>query len=196
MVCEASRVAFVDLKFGGTEEQIIARGTDWCTDVARVGCALYQVVGFPCRIVNIFNLDAAYSGHVIVEVYRLGTWGAVDTSSGVVYRRDDGLPATTWDLMNAAELVARHEGPKAWYTQPSQFTAAGVANYRVQDSDLYDYTVTGLNEFTRAILAMSEQGWPGGVRCLPFVGLDRAGFSSIRAIVMNLLTFMSRVKIK
>ncbi len=33
-------------------------------------------------------------------------------------------------------------------------------------------------------------------RCLPFVGLDRTGFSSIRAIVMNLLTFMSRVKIK
>ncbi len=33
-------------------------------------------------------------------------------------------------------------------------------------------------------------------RCLPFVGLDRTGFSSIRAIVMNLLAFMSRVKIK
>ncbi len=50
-----------DLKFGGTEEEIIARGTDWCTDVARVGCTLYQVAGFPSRIVNLFNLNAAYS---------------------------------------------------------------------------------------------------------------------------------------
>ncbi len=63
------------MRFGGTEEQIIERGSEWCTDVARVACALYQVAGFPCRIVNLFNLNAAYSGHVIVEVYRSETWG-------------------------------------------------------------------------------------------------------------------------
>ncbi len=155
-----------DLKFGGTEEEIIARGTDWCTDVARVGCALYQVAGFSSRIVYLFNLNAAYSGHVIVEVYRTGTWGAVDTSSGVVYRKCDGRPATTWDLMNDAELVGRDEGPEAGFTRPSQFTAAGIANYSAQDSDLYDYTVTGLNAYYRAILSMAEQGWPGGLRWL------------------------------
>ncbi|MCY3737030.1 MAG: hypothetical protein OXG13_11545 [Gemmatimonadaceae bacterium] len=30
-----------EMRFGGTEEEIIERGSDWCTDVARVGCALY-----------------------------------------------------------------------------------------------------------------------------------------------------------
>ena len=29
------------MRFGGTEEEIIERGSDWCTDVARAGCALY-----------------------------------------------------------------------------------------------------------------------------------------------------------
>ena len=154
------------MRVGGTEEQIIERGSDWCTDVARVACALYQVTGFPCRIVNLFNLNAAYSGHVIVEVHRSGTWGAVDTSSGVVYQKDDGAPATTWELMNDAELVIRHEGPEAWYTHPEQFTAAGIANYYVRDSELYDYAVTGLNDYYRAILSMAGQGWPGGLRWL------------------------------
>ena len=147
-----------EMKFGGTEEEIIARGTDWCTDVARVGCALYQVAGFPSRIGSLFNLHAAYSGHVIVEVHRLGAWGAVDTNSGVVYRKDDGRPATTWDLMNDAEVVMRHDA------QPSQFTGAGIANYRLNDSDCHDYTVSGLNDYYRTILSMAEQGWPGGLR--------------------------------
>ncbi len=163
---EDAAAGLADLKFGGREEEIITRGTDWCTDVARVGCALYQVAGLPCRLVNLFNLNAAYSGHVIVEVHRTGTWGAVDTNSGVVYRKDDGRPATTWDLMNDAELVRRHEGPEAWFTHPSQFNAAGIANYSVQDSDQYDYTVTGLNDYYRTILSMAEQGWPGGLRWL------------------------------
>ena len=157
---EDASAGLSEMKFGGTEEAIIARGTDWCTDVARVGCALYQVAGFPSRIVSLFNLDAAYSGHVIVEVHRHGAWGAVDTNSAVVYRKDDGRPATTWDLMNDAEAVKRHDA------QPSQFTGAGIANYRVRDSDCHDYTVSGLNDYYRTILYMAEQGWPGGLRWL------------------------------
>ena len=155
-----------DLEFGGTEEEIIARGTDWCADVARVGCTLYQIAGFPSRIVNLFNLNAAYSGHVIVEVHRLGSWGAVDTNSEIVYRKADGQPATTWDLMNDAELVMRHGGPEGRHMRPSQFASAGIANHKVRDFDSYDYTVTGLNETYRSILTMAKRGWPGGLRWL------------------------------
>ena len=161
------------MRFGGTEEQIIERGSEWCTDVARVACALYQVVGFPCRIVNLFNLNAAYSGHVIVEVYRFETWGTVDTNTGVIYQKADGAPATTWELMNDASLVNRHKGHEAWYTQPEQFTAAGIANYYVRDTQRYDYTVSELNDYYRAVLTMGGQGWPGGLRWLR--GEDRGG---------------------
>ena len=145
------------MRFGGTEEQIIERGSDWCADVARVACALYQVAGFPCRMVYLFDLQAAYSGHVIVEVHRSGTWGAVDSMCGVVYRTDDGAPATTWQLMNDAGLVKRHAGPEAWYTTPEQFTAAGIANYHVGDAARYDYPVTGVNDYTRAVLSMADK---------------------------------------
>ena len=154
------------MRFGGTEEQIIERGSDWCADVARVACAVYQVAGLPCRMVYLFDLQAAYSGHVVVEVHRSGKWGAVDPSSAVVYRTALGAPATTWELMNDAGLVKRHAGPEAWYTNPEQFTAAGIADYRVRDAALYDYPVTGVNDYTRAVLCMADQGWPGGLRWL------------------------------
>ena len=86
-----------------------------------------------------------------------------ESNSGVVYQRDDSAPATTWELMNDAELVIRHKSPAAWFTDPDQFTAAGIANYYVRDADMYDYTVTGLNDYYRAILIYGRPGlagWP------------------------------------
>jgi hypothetical protein len=151
------------MQLGGSEEQIIERGSDWCTDVARVACVLYQIAGFPCRIVHLFDLDKAYSGHVIVEVHRTGIWGAVDSSSGVVYRQPEGTPATTWDLMNDPTLVAAHQGPDAWYTSVGQFRAAGISNYYCWQTNKYDYTITGLNEYYTSILSMADQKWPGGL---------------------------------
>ena len=68
--------------------------------------------------------------------------------------------------MNDAELVIQHQGPEAWYTRPEQFAAAGIANYHLRDSDRYDYTVAGLNDYYRAILSMAGRGWPGGLRWL------------------------------
>jgi len=74
-----------ELVFGGTEEQIIARGSDWCTDVSRVAAALLQVSGIPSRIVFQANADRPYSGHVIVEAWRSGV--------AIVRRRDErGVP--------------------------------------------------------------------------------------------------------
>ncbi|HUU42554.1 MAG TPA: hypothetical protein VMX57_02180 [Planctomycetota bacterium] len=40
------------MRLGGTEEEILRRGSDWCTDVARVGCILCQVADVPSRHVS------------------------------------------------------------------------------------------------------------------------------------------------
>ena len=97
-------------RIGGTEEEIIERGSYWCTDVARVASVLYQITGIPCRIVYLFDPKKAYSGHAIVEAYRVGAWGAVDSSTAVVYLKSGGEPATVWDLMSNVKLV---EAPPA-----------------------------------------------------------------------------------
>lgn len=116
-----------NMQVGGTEEEIIARGSDWCTDVARVGCALSQVAGFPARIVYLFNTVRAYSGHAIIEVYRAKVWGAVDAMTNVVYRHPGGKPASTWDLMNDHSLIRRHwRGTSTPYSSAEQFREAGL----------------------------------------------------------------------
>jgi hypothetical protein len=155
------------MRIGGTEEEIIERGSDWCTDVARVACVLCQVDGFPCRIVNLFDLHRAYSGHVIVEAHRAGRWGALDSSTGIAYRAADASPASVWDLMNNPGLVEEHgKNPEASYTKPEQFRAAGIANYFVWENSRYDYTIAGMNDYYISILSMSSRGWPGGLSWL------------------------------
>ena len=117
-----------EMRFGGTEEEIIQRGSDWCTDVARVGCVLSQVAGIPARLINLFNTNQAYSGHVITEVYRGGVWGAVDPTTAVIYRKPNGIPASTWELMNQPQLIeVSSRGESTPYTTEGQFRAAGVS---------------------------------------------------------------------
>lgn len=152
---------------GGTEEQIIQRGSDWCPNVARVACVLCRIAGFPARIVTLFNLDKAYSGHVIVEAFRVGKWGALDSSTGIVYRGQDGRPASTWDLMSNPGLVEAHRSdPRAFYTSVGQFRSAGLANYFCWQADQYDYSTSRLNDYYLSIQDMSDKGWPGGLRWL------------------------------
>ena len=151
---------------GGTEEAIVARGSDWCTDVARVGCILCQVAGVPARLVFLVDTAVAYTGHVICEAYREGVWGAVDASTAVVYRHANGKPASTWELMASPALIAAHAAPRAGYTTVGQFRAAAIANYFLADRARYDYTPSGMNAYCRSILEMSMRGWPGGLRWL------------------------------
>jgi hypothetical protein len=155
------------VKVGGIEEEIIERGSDWCTDLARVGCVLCQVAGLPSRLVTLIDTKKAYSGHDIIEVYRARVWGAVDSTTNVIYHDRNGKPATTWQLINDPKLVKQHYRDESTpYTNPEQFGEAAITNYFVWRWKEYDYTVSGINDYYRSILEMSEKGWPGGLRWL------------------------------
>ena len=156
-----------DLLFGGTEEEVIQRGSDWCTDLARVACVLAQVAGLPSRIVFLANTASAYSGHAIVDIHRNSVWGAVDSTNTIVYQRSDGMPVSTWEIISEPPLVdAGRSGldPSGEWT--GQFRAAAPSNYRVSDVETYDYTVSSINAYYRSILSMASRGWPGGPRWL------------------------------
>lgn len=155
------------IRFGGTEEQLVQRGSDFCNELARVACVLAQIAGLPARMVMLADTQKAYWGHVIIEAFRAGVWGAADTTTNVVYRHGDGRPATTWELMNDPDLVESHRrGDQTPYTEAGTFRAAAIANYFAWDWRSYDYTVSAINDYYRSILEMSIRGWPGGVRWL------------------------------
>jgi transglutaminase-like putative cysteine protease len=158
-LCEGAEAIDIEsLRFGGTEEDIISRGSDWCTDVARVACVICQVVGVPARIVNLFDLTSAYSGHVVIEAYRGGTWGLVDPITSELHLNPDGSPTSAWHLMTCPRPAESEPG---W-----SGCAAGIVNYFVEDRHRYDYTVSTVNDYYRPILWNSVRGWPGGLRWL------------------------------
>jgi hypothetical protein len=78
-----------DMIFGGTEEEIVRRGSDWCTDLARVACALHQVAGVPARVLFLVEPDRAYSCHVLAEAWLDGGWRRVDAVTGEVSSEPD-----------------------------------------------------------------------------------------------------------
>lgn len=81
-------VPFEAMLFGGTEKEIINRGTDWCADISRVGCALLQCLNIPSRMIILANTSKAYHGHTICEAiidhqfmmcdFTYGTYGFLD----------------------------------------------------------------------------------------------------------------------
>jgi hypothetical protein len=161
------------LRFGGTEEEIIARGSNWCTDVSRAACALYHVMGVPSRIVLLADTRKAYSGHAIVEAYRARRWGAVDCVANVVYQSRSGQPASTWDLMKNSGWIDHHYRDRRQRSvRRGQFRRAAIANYSLRDPSEPDYRTSRVTPYYRSILRMSERGWPGGLRWLH--GEDRS----------------------
>jgi hypothetical protein len=153
-----------EMVFGGTEEEIIRRGSDWCTEVARVGCVLFQLAGLPARMVYLFDTSAAYSGHAMTEVCRGGAWGAVCPHTDVIYRHRSGRPASVWALKGDPALIeAHHREEGTPYTRAGQFRGAAISNYIVRDRRQYSYPISQINAYYRSILAMSLRGWPGGL---------------------------------
>ena len=132
-------VDFKKMVFGGTEQQILQRGTDWCADMARVGVVLLQCLGIPCRILHLVNLNKAYHGHVVGEAYYNGSYGVVDFIYG--YQFYGETPISARDVLrNADVLSAYSEEYRGLYS------AIGVSEYDPMEPS-NDYSISKPNAY-------------------------------------------------
>jgi hypothetical protein len=155
------------MRFGGTEEAIVRRGSDWCTDQARVAVAVLQTRAIPARFVLLADTARAYSGHTIIEAFREGRWGCMDPTTAVIYRDPKGRPASAWDLVRHPGWIERHHSVgTAEYSTRSQFRRVALGEYRIRPATHPGYRTSRVNPYYRKILGMSERGWPGGRRWL------------------------------
>ena len=114
-IADSYNVDFDNMLFGGTEKQILSRGTDWCSDMARVGAVLFQCLNIPCRIIYLANTSRAYNGHVVGEAYYEGRYGVVDFIYG--YQFYDGKPISALDILkNPGVLETYPEYYKGLYS--------------------------------------------------------------------------------
>ena len=141
-----------DFWWGGTEEMVIAKGSDWCHEVARVYSALCQVLGIACRLVYTASKD---DGHVIAEAYWQGAWTLVDPLAAKVYVMPDGFPISVLDFSvgSSEELAAYTASGEGYYVNPVFFEHLHVAEYWLADSANYDYSASRCNPYYERLLA-------------------------------------------
>jgi hypothetical protein len=140
-----------DFWWGGTEEMVITKGSDWCLEVARVHCALAQVSGIASRLVHIFSQD---SGHAITECFIGNQWVLVDPLAPKVYTKGDGSPLSVVDMAiaDSVQRAVYTAGREGYWVHEKFFQFMAVAEYRLIESDQYDYRISYCNEFYRKLL--------------------------------------------
>lgn len=86
--------------YGGREEEVIARRSKICNDLARVFCALCQIAGIPARM--LYNL------HVLAEAYVDGGWSVFDLNYGLYHHKPNGQLASAWDIQRDRSILENH----------------------------------------------------------------------------------------
>ena len=87
-------------QFGGTEEELIAKGEDLCETLGRLFVALCEIADMPARII-MHNIG----GHITAEVYADGKWGYIDPRFGVYFLNKSGKLASLHELMQDYSLL-------------------------------------------------------------------------------------------
>ncbi len=88
--------------YGGSEEELLKRGAIMCNEISRVFVCLCQIAGLRARL-----MCSHITGHMMTEVEVDGHWWWMDPRHGLCCLRDDGAPASTWDLWQDPSLFDR-----------------------------------------------------------------------------------------
>lgn len=149
-LAEQYTVPFEEMSFGGTEQQILERGSDWCADLARVGLVLLNCLEIPARILYLADTSRAYWGHVVCEAYLEDHWVVCDFVHGFF------LPCSAWELHREREKIADLLGAERdWYA--GYFRAVAVSHYDPMD-ERNDYSVSEPNEYSLTMMKLDQNG--------------------------------------
>ena len=141
---------------GGTEEEIIRKGSSMCNEQARVLIVLAQIAGIPARYVGHmtpidYNDQHSGSGHGVAELFVDGAWAYMDIR-GIYFEHADGSFASTWDVICDPSLLDKQSDEACLFRRKQSRDLAGsrkyfsassmhiIAAYAVEDHGSYDYS--------------------------------------------------------
>lgn len=147
-------VPLEDMYFGGTEKEILDRGTDWCFDIARLSAVILDCIGLTSRFLFVANPYKAYHGHVLLEVYYNGSWGVVDPLYGYIFY--DKKPISAKDIFLSSQLQEMKDDYKNMFRQIS------IAEYDPNDIN-NKYIISKCNTYTYNLNTIKQDGtWKFG----------------------------------
>jgi RimJ/RimL family protein N-acetyltransferase len=151
-------IPFEKMIFGGSELEIIKRGTDWCSDISRVGCALLQCLGIPSRLVYIADKSKAYHGHMVCEAYINYKYILCDFTYGVYGDLDK--KHSVYDLMMHKEEInviykpCMKVGMENYFT--GLFSMAAISAYNITEH--HQYLTTKPNKYYMKLMKSHQDG--------------------------------------
>lgn len=153
-IAKNAEVSLDEMIFGGTEEAIIKRKTDWCGDLSRVGITLLMCAGIPARMVYLANLKKAYHGHVVGEAYYDKTYGLLDFVHGINFYQND--PLSAYDALSNDDTLyqlALNAGFNQTHANDyvSLYQAVAISDYNPCNPH-HDYSSAKINDYYRNIL--------------------------------------------
>lgn len=163
-IVETFNLPFNDMFFGGTEKEIIDRGTDWCTDISRVGCVLLQCLNIPCRMVYLANVNYAYNGHTVCESFVDNEFIVVDFTYGV--HGSLGKNHAVYNLINNQKKVQHIYNDFCISKEMTDYFIGLFSNVGISEYDSmgnYLYTTTKANEYYKKLMTIEQDGqWKMG----------------------------------
>lgn len=132
-----------DMLFGGTEKEILERGTDWCFDMARAAAALIDSLNMRARLLFLARPDKAYHGHVVLEVYANGNWHVCDPIYGYLFS------SSAKDILKSRELDELNDYAK-------QYQQIAICEY--DPTETHECIVSRVNEYTLKVNTMEQNG--------------------------------------
>lgn len=142
-------VPFEKMLFGGREEEILERGTDWCADMARVGAVLLMCNGIPARIVHLANPAKAYNGHVVTEAYYEGNFGVCDFIYGYLFY--DKRPIDAYELSQNKRYLNTY--PEDYV---GLYSCVAISEYDPMAENCYN--ISAPNEYTIRLINEDHNG--------------------------------------
>ena len=124
---------------GGTEEEVIKKGSPLAAERARVLCAMAQIAGLPARVAFLARTEPV-ERHTIVEIFLGNRWSVFDAFSGRFYAWPKHGYASAWDVHTLPQLVDNSpERGRVRYVDSAYFRHVAVATYDIADSASYSY---------------------------------------------------------
>lgn len=152
---------FQEMSFGGTEREILLRGTDWCSDLSRLGAVLLMCLHIPARLLYLADRSRAYHGHVAVEAFYNGGWGVVDFLYGLRFCCQDA-PLSAWQLMTAPQRMAEFLAQQDRADYMGLYDAAAISEYDPMNRE-NDYRISKPNQYYLTLMTRGPgEGWVMG----------------------------------